>query len=88
MLPWYVGDFTLRSSVKNFERAKQVLMNADKPMVAKRRSERKYNRMESNSYVKFEAFSENKEFYINGFKGIETKKLYNYLLFGCESEEQ
>ena len=37
---WYIGDHTLRTSVKYFRQCKKVLMNAGKPMNEKRGFER------------------------------------------------
>ena len=43
--------------------------------------------MEWKSYVKREDIPENKEIFIYGFKHINTAKIDNYILFGCESDE-
>ena len=62
-------------------------MKEDDKIVVKRRFERIYNIMESESYVKNEDNPENKEIIIYGLKHIKIDKVDNYILIGCQSDE-
>ena len=37
MLPWYIGEYKRKTSIVNFEAAKEVLITAEKTMIEKRR---------------------------------------------------
>ena len=43
--------------------------------------------MECNLYKKYEDIPENKEIFIYGFHHIKMKKIENFLIIGCESNE-
>ena len=66
---------------------KNFLMKEDDRMIVKRRFERIKNMMESKLYIKNEDISENKEILVYGFKYVNTDKVDNYILIGCESDE-
>ena len=77
MLPWYVGEYKPKTSIANFEAAKEVLITAEKPMIKKRRFERIKNMMEAKSCMKNEDVPEYKEIFVYGFKQIEQDKIDN-----------
>ena len=62
-------------------------MKKDDKNVVKGRFERIYNMMDCNSYIKNEDVPENKEISLHGFKHVETDKIDNYILLGCQSDE-
>ena len=84
MLPWFVGDYTPRTSVNNFETAKKSLKEEDYKMVENRRFERINNMIESESCIKNEDIPENKETFVYGFKHIKTD---SYTLIRSKSDE-
>ena len=43
MLPWYIEDYTPRTSVIHFETAKEILGNAEKERIDKKRFEGRKN---------------------------------------------
>ena len=87
MLPHYEGNYESRQNNIEFESAKEILMEACKKMVRKRRFERIYNAIEAMTYTKYEDIPENREIFIYGFKHVKTNKVNNYILIGCESDE-
>ena len=88
MLPYYKGIYEHKQNNIDFESAKEILMEADKKMVVKRRFEKIFEMMmEFKSYTKNEDISENKEIFIYGFKHVKTDKIDDYILIGSESDE-
>ena len=86
-LPHYKGVYEPNQNKIDFESARDVLMEEDDKMVMKRRFERMNDMITCKSYIKNEDISENKEIFIYGFKHVETDKIDNYILIGCESDE-
>ena len=84
MLPYYEGKNEPRQKNVNFESARKSFMEEEDKMVVRRRFDRINNMMECKSYIKHE---ENKGIIIYGFKHIETDKIDNYFLIGCQSDE-
>ena len=89
LLPWYVGKCcskeqlnTARQNNIDFESASELLLKADNKMVEKRRFERIYITIESQSYIKHEDVHEIKEIFIYRFKHIKTDKFDNFILIG------
>ena len=39
------------------------------------------------AYTKYEDIPENKEIFVYGFKDIQTDKVENYILIGCEPDD-
>ena len=87
MLPYYGGKYEPKQNNIDFESAKNILIEADKKMIEKRRFERINNMMDCKSYIKYEDIPENKEIFIYGFKHVKADKIDNYILIGCDSDE-
>ena len=87
MLPRYVGDYTSRTAVINFQTANEFLLDAEKRMIDKRRFRRKNSMTECKSYMKHEDAPEKKELFVYGFKHTKTDKIDNYTLIGSESDD-
>ena len=87
MLPYYVGKYEPKQNNIDFDSAKNILMKEDYNMIEKRRFERINDMIMYKSYFKYEDISEKKEIFIYGFKHVNTDKIDNYVLIGCESDE-
>ena len=87
MLPWYLRDYTPRTSVIPFQTAKEVLMIAEKETIDERRSERLSNMIAHKSYLKHEDVPENKEIFVYGVKHIKTDKIDKFFLRETKSDE-
>ena len=72
MLPHYEGKSETNQNNIDFESAKNILMEADKKMIVKRRFERIFNMMKCKSYTKNEDISGNKELDSNTLKRIKS----------------
>ena len=87
MLLCYEGVYEPRHINIDFESTKNILMKEDYKMIEKRRFERINDMIMYKSYIKYEDIPENKEIFIYGFKHVQTDKVDNYILIGCESDE-
>ena len=87
MLPHYEGVYEPRHINIDFDSAKNILMKEDYKRVEKRRFERINDMKTHKSYIKYEDVPENKEIFIYGFKHVQTDKVDNCILIGCESDE-
>ena len=68
ILPWYVGEYKPKTSITDFEAAKEVLLTSEKSMIGNRRFERINKLISCKSYIKSEDVPENKEIFVYGFK--------------------
>ena len=70
----YVGDYYSPNQKSiDSEFANEILMEAEKEMVEKKRFERIHNIIEYKSYMLYKDIPKNKEIFIYGFKHVETK---------------
>ena len=82
MLPWYVGKYTPKISIINFEAAKEFSRTAEKPMIEKRFFDRINFMIENKSYTKHEDVLETNESLVYGFTHIKTNKIGVFMLMG------
>ena len=87
MLPYYIGEFETKLNIIDFVSATEILLTAEKPLIQKRRFERKYSMIICKSYKKNEDIPESKEIIIYGFKHNRTDKIDKYILIGLKSDE-
>ena len=86
MLPHYEGEYKPKQNIFGFVSAREILTKEEYKMGVKRRFERIYNKTECKSYIKNEDNAENKEIFVYGFKYVQTEKIDNYIIIGCESD--
>ena len=87
MLPYYIGEFETKLNIIDFDSATEILLTAEKPLIQKRRFERKYSMIICKSYKKNEDIPESKEIIVYGFKHNRTDKIDKYILIGLKSDE-
>ena len=87
MLPWYVGEDKPKALNNNFEAVKKVMITAEKPMVGKRRFERRNIVITCITYMKHKDVPGNKRIFAYEFKPNETDKIDKHISVGCESDD-
>ena len=86
-VPYYIGEYEPKQGIFDFESARELLIKEDVNMAEEGRLERLYNMIEVNSYTKYQETPDNKKILIYGLRHFETKKVDNFMLRGCESDD-